>query len=218
MLRGKSLWTLAVLALVLVVGGAAQAADHFTPYRAVCEIHTSGGQGTGTLIGETGDKYALVMSCRHVCNAVGGDVVLNWRWAGGQLTAGKVIHVTKGPMGDFESDVALIMTDLPYGIEPVTVARFKKSEGPWVMAGYRDDSLRITYAGHSLIDRHGRTYIMTPVMRGMSGGPVFNKYGQLVGTVIASDFANHAIICSGDELHDAIAKFRRPSPTEIIIK
>lgn len=192
---------LAIAIMVMPMAAMAQEQDIVAPYRALCMITTSEGQGSGTLISVDAQGRGLVLTCRHVANFVGNPVLCTFYWAGGgQESNGSVIAVEHG--NDFNNDLALIViSKAPSGVVPRGVAGFNQAEGPWVAAGFRAGYMRITPPILTALEQpDGRIMLPTPLVKGMSGGAVFNKYGQVVGVSVGSDFVTTGIAADGVHL------------------
>jgi hypothetical protein len=159
------------------------------PWDAACQVvvlnpergwwlWSSGGPtgGSGTLIGLSGD-YALVLTVQHVAEEVGAVAVCNW--VGNPPLQGTVLAVNA------EADIALLMVKAPVGIKPVPVATATKESAPFTMAGYPGydrTTLRLQTGEFLEIDDGTLTVKIRPE-KGMSGGPCFDRYGNVCGAV-----------------------------------
>jgi hypothetical protein len=178
----------------------------FKPYAPICHIRNGNISGSGTLIATRPDGSALVLSCRHVNQQVGNVVEISWPLAGGQTSPGVVWDVIPGD--GFDTDIALVICEAPIGVSPVSVAKFDPRDGGYVAAGWRDGMLRV--APWPLAELRGQSLIWcnTPYIGGMSGGALFNRKGELVGVVVASDRVTWGVSVDGPLLHHTIAKYR----------
>lgn len=176
-------------------------------YRAICQINTSEGQGSGTLIGTRPDLgVGLVLSCRHVCQYRGNPLDYTWIWAGGEVTPGYTLVVIPGK--DFDSDKALAITRLPKGINAIPVVPFDIHNGPFVMAGYRDGVLRVAGPVDDVnVGGTGCLTIHAPLIKGQSGGPMLDARGSVVGVVVASDEQQWGMSSDGPQLTYFINQF-----------
>lgn len=197
------------VALVLWLLVATQVvADTIAPYRSLCMIRTSSGQGSGTLIAKGQDGRGVILTCRHVASKIGDDVLVSFLWAGGGETcSGAVVRVVKGR--GFDTDLAIVLVDqVPAGIEPRRVVRLDKTKGPWIAAGFRGGVMRVTHPILTLLEHpNGLVTVPAPFVGGMSGGALFDKYGNVVAVVVASDFATTGIAADGDNLHRMVDEF-----------
>lgn len=184
-----------------------QDSGNLQPYTALVEIQMPGGngQGTGTLVAKKGST-GLILSARHVAIAPGEIVGLNWISAGGQKTAGQTIKVMRG--NGFASDMALIVGEVPASVQPAQVAKFDPANAPFYGAGYRDHILRVGGPYNSVFHgENGELIISEPWVHGMSGGAVYDKFGRLVGVVVASNGKNHAVASDGPNLQELLREY-----------
>lgn len=192
-----------LLALACIMCCAARG-DEFARIRAIAEITTlTESQGSGTLVATNG-KVGLVLTCRHVAEKTGNLVLVRWPAAGNQASTGVVVEVIPGK--EFNTDGALVMVERPIGVDPVPYARFNPDDGPHVAMGYRGGFLR-SQTG-SAQEKDGVIYLNQIAVGGMSGGPLFNKRGEISGVVVAS---NQFVSLSfdGDLLAKMLAKFQK---------
>jgi S1-C subfamily serine protease len=185
-------------------------AQSFDPYKSIGEIRTSRGQGSGTAIARSAYGHGLVVSCRHV-NVREGDrvtVAFLWSTVDRDPIPARVIAIVPGAR--FDSDLALVMTDrLPSDVRMQPVYKFDPAGGPWVAAGFRSGRLRVTSpAIQEAVHRSdGLIVIPTPLIPGQSGGPLYDRYGRVVGIVVASDFRSTGLAADGEALHGLVRKF-----------
>lgn len=159
------------------------------PYKSLVELRDSGGQGTGTLIcvRQTADGKTLgvVLTARHVAEQPYKRMQANWIWAGAGKYPAMTYCIVSG--GDFSSDMGLVVTYVPAGIKPIQVVPFDNNAGPWTAAGYRDGALRVNgpvSSVHHTSD--GKIIFNEEFIPGQSGGFVCNRFGQVVGVVVAT--------------------------------
>lgn len=180
----------------------------YKPYQGVCHIKAGNVQGSGTLIATRGGT-ALVLSCRHVNEVEGARVTISWPLAGNQVTPGTVHKVIRGE--DWGTDIAVIICRRPAGVAPIRVVKFNADHGPWVGAGWRSGQLRVAVSKQAE-QRGNEIWLESPGMAfvgGQSGGCLFNRYGQLVGVIVASDRYSTSICADGPLLHQIIDQYRR---------
>lgn len=206
-----------VTAAVLLVALVAQATSPYayiptpenTPNRAyqvakaVCKLQADGWSGSGTLIATRGSK-ALVLSCRHVCPTVGMPIQVNWVLAG-QSSMGQVVEVVAGD--GFNNDLALVLCDRPTGITPLKVRPFCGQCGVWFGLGWRGDLFRLAIADNAAKYPDGRIHVNSPYVGGMSGGPLVDSRGVVVGVVVASDWDSLGICADGPWLEAMLARY-----------
>lgn len=181
------------------------------PAASVCELRVQMPgryeQGSGTLIGVAGDK-GLVLTAGHVPESVGRHLRVMWRMAGVEESDGVCVAVT-----DTNADLALIVCPRPRGLRPVPIVPFDESKSPWTSMGFRDSKFWTVDATHCDY-KGGRMYLNGTYKHGMSGGPTFDRDGNLVGVVSAIDNANEdeaTLGMSGDgpKLQELINQFRK---------
>jgi len=192
-----------VFALFLYLVNGALAFD--PAYDAIAQVRAPEGQGSGTLIATRDDGTALVLSCRHVCGRIGNRVQLNWILSGGQTSSGVVWDVVPG--AGFDTDLALVICDRPSGVLPRRVVPFQPQNGQWVSAGFRGGQLRYSVSSAARLQGSLLT-LNSPFVGGMSGGPTFDRFGRVVGVVVASDRRSYGVSTDGDLLHNLIRKYR----------
>lgn len=196
-----------IVVLVVLVFSAFGQAQTIEPYRAVARFSVGGITGSGTLIGMAPDGRGLMLSCRHVCQTVGRQIDVQFLWANDFRAKGRVIYVLGGD--EFDTDIALVEIDrVPPNVSPVRVVPFDPAAGPWIAAGFRDGVMRLAGPIGSAYTR-GRGMIVLPVpfIGGQSGGALFNRYGQVIGVVVASDRETIGVSADGPQLHAIVNKF-----------
>lgn len=154
------------------------------PYDSVAEIttpHRGGHNGGSCTLIAVSETKALVLSCQHVVLAAGKPVEISWR-ATGEVTQGTVIAVGANGL-----DIALCITDRPKDLRPVPLARANKdSSGVITNAGYPGLTGTLEWQQGDIqeIDDDELYYSCRPIP-GMSGGATFDKYGNLIGVIVA---------------------------------
>lgn len=208
-------WGLKIAAGLAATWLAAYAnAQTLEPYRSVCVVQVPGSRGSGALIGVNPEGQGLVLTCRHVAEEKGSRVVVRWPWSkDSHVSQGTVVEVLGG--SDAATDLALIRTDsAPPDIRPLVIHKFNPREGFWVGAGFwrasSDDPLMmhitrpITQASES---RGGMITFNVPIYPGLSGGPLFNYRGQVVGVLVLSDRQTFGVATNGAHLHGMVSKY-----------
>lgn len=166
------------------------------PYMAIAEIRHPGWAGSGTLIAKHADGRGLMLSCRHVNPSVGAESAVSWIWS--EHTArGQTVSVVKGD--SFHNDLAFVVTDtVPPGVESVSVATLNEAGLPIWAAGYRNGTMRVTRPTlYAEMRPDGLIGIDRSFVPGMSGGPLFNRFGEVVGVVVASDMKMYGLSVDG---------------------
>jgi hypothetical protein len=172
------------------------------PTEAVCRLNLSGWQGSGTLVAVNGDR-ALILSCRHVNPQVGAKVKVTWP-ATGEVTEGVAIAVVRAT-GDFQSDLAFVMSTRPQGIDPVEITKFDPSNGPWTCLGYKGEQFYVSIA-RTAKENGSLIELSAPLTGGMSGGCCLDRYNRLVGVGVGSS-ADESVVADGDYLAALVAKY-----------
>lgn len=210
-------WPIVIAVFVAVAAFVSRAhsqeiADNLDPYKSVARLTVPGvGQGTGTLIAVNYEGLGLGVSCRHVCIKPEQRFYADWIWADAGRTQCETIAVIKGR--GFDTDMAVFVTEVPRGVKPVEVVKFEPSYGPWTAAGYRGEALRVAgptpivnYNGSTIATRYdGRTGHV--FVGGMSGGPMFDRFGRIVGIVVASDDKSYSLCSDGPALTALVQHF-----------
>lgn len=152
------------------------------PLTSACRVSVEVGKrgtygGSGTLIATNGQK-ALVLTVKHVAIQKGNAAKCQW---GDQTVSGVVLNVAPG------ADVALLLVDAPKGISPVPVALPAENADPIYLAGFPGyDRTHLRYQTGDFVELNSDTLTVTcRPEKGMSGGPAFDRYGRVVGTVSA---------------------------------
>ncbi len=153
------------------------------PYDSVAEVTTpfrdghNGGSATLIAVSET---KALVLTCQHVVLRAGRPVEFTWH-ATGEVTQGTVISV-----GAKRLDIALCITDRPKDLRAVPIAKPDlERSGQITNAGYPGLKGVLQWQTGEIerITQEDLYYTCRPVP-GMSGGPTFDQYGNLIGVVV----------------------------------
>lgn len=200
-----------VLVLVCLSGCLSEvSADPWDTYRSVCQIDVQKGsrtwQGSGTLVALNGE-YGLILSCRHVNTVEGMPVTVSWYGAGNIKTAG-VVHYSM-PGKTFSTDLATVIAKVPSGIRPVPIAKFDTVSGPWYSVGYRGNVFLESIASRGSYVEPNLLYLNAPYLGGMSGGATFNRRGELVGVIVASDRFTLGVSTDGPALHDMLRAYMK---------
>ncbi len=166
--------------------------------------------GSGTLIA-TGNGRGLILSCRHVADKVGTKVKLNWVSVG-QETVGVVIEVVPRTgtrrRSSWGNDLALIEANIPIGLTPVSVVKFDPDNGPWTCRGFRSGTAYTAVTSKAKLK--GDQIVLSALFwGGESGGAVLDKYGQLVGVIVASESerGSTGIAANGEALQDLLSRY-----------
>lgn len=192
------------MAIVIFLAAKFANGQDVTPYTALVEIGMPGNQGfgSGTLIAKqkVGNEYAgIILSARHVALQEGSVVTINWLSDGGIKTMGRTWKLIHGD--GYATDMSLICCEVPAGVQPVKVVKFNPANGPFLSAGYRDGLLRVGGPYHNVTKtKSDSLYVDSPLCHGMSGGALFDRYGNVVGIVIASDTKSWGIFSDGQYL------------------
>lgn len=202
-------WLRSILCLGLLFscGLAAQAKY---PYNSVCIVDHGSWTGTGTIIAVQGN-YAYILSARHVGRREGDFVKLTWPWGVKQTREGRVLEIVDGK--GWGSDLCIIKCWKPLGLQPVEYQSYNAVESEWfVTIGYRGGNLFVSKAQKCVQskDYPGALVLDSGVYGGMSGGPAFNKYGKLVGVVVAGPAAgpnDFTVLADGENLKRLIDKY-----------
>ncbi len=197
-----------ILSLLLTLCAVSPALAEY-PYDAAClvTVHRGGVRGanggSGTLIAAN-KTHGLVLTVKHVAERKGLKAACRW---GDVTVRGEVLDVHP------DADVALLIVDVPKGVRPVPVALPTKDTGPFVMAGYPGydrNTLRFQVGQFKSLDEDTLTITCRPE-QGMSGGPTYDRYGRVVGTVSAYSRID-GLAGSGTDMMDLINKHMKPAP------
>lgn len=197
------------LILSVLLFGSAFAAH---PYDATCRVVVDRTAkrvvgGSGVLIA-VNDTQALVLTVKHVALYQGRKATCTW---GEQEMTGVVLAVAP------DADVALLLVARPVGVRPVPLAMPTADTGPFVLVGYPGhdrDTMRWQRGEYVELDHNHLTVTCRPE-KGMSGGPVFDKYGRVVGTVSAMSKPKQPVrgFCgSGQAMFNLIDDYLRVQP------
>lgn len=165
--------------------------------------------GSATLVAVRNGK-ALWLTAAHVAGPVGNEFTIKCRKDKGQVVKGVVID--KLNHSGFATDAALILSDAPEGMQPVTVAAYDPAYGPWTNAGYGYGENPKMGNGRLWVSTSQKTeqgdgiiYGSGLFVGGMSGGAMFDARGYHVGITNGST-NGFSIATSGPNVRAMIAK------------
>jgi hypothetical protein len=151
------------------------------PYDSVCEILVEDGNywagGSATLIAVS-DSKALLLTCKHVAQEPGNEVLINWASTGEQ-SVGRVIAVGT------KQDIAMVICPRPIGLRPVPIAQADMEEtGKITNVGYPGITGTLEWQTGLLnwVSEYEIDYSCRPIP-GMSGGATFDQYGNICGVI-----------------------------------
>lgn len=151
------------------------------PYDSVAEIAVPQGArfngGSATLIA-VNETQALLLTCQHV--VLTKDRTVKVHWLDGRKTEGKVFSLAPNGL-----DAALVICPRPEGLVPVPVRQLKRGVGQIIVnAGYPGNDHVLRWQKGITTKQTDTTlrYNVRPIP-GMSGGPTFDQYGNLVAVV-----------------------------------
>lgn len=203
----------AIVVAMIAFCSRAHSQEYREQYRAICQISMENGQGSGTLIQARPDlDLGLVLSCRHVCEKPGKQLTFEWLWADSQVTYGETVAVVRG--NTWDTDMAIAVCKLPHGVKPLKVVPMNPANFPLVAAGFRDDEMRVSRPNSNAKKlQDSSIYLPFGLIKGMSGGPLLDYDGNIVGVVVASNESSWARCSDGPRLQALVRTFRKiPAP------
>ncbi len=149
--------------------------------------------GSGTLIGETG-QYGLVITNWHVVRETVGLVQVHF--PNGFASFASVVSYDK------TWDLALLLTSKPTNIPIVAISKeTPKIDDPLWIAGYGNGKYRLIggrctkYIAPEIGFPNELIEVSVSARQGDSGGPIFNRKGEISGVLFGSDLQNTAGSC-----------------------
>jgi len=194
--------------IVVILLASVACAAH--PYDAACKVVVQRTArrvvgGSGVLIA-VNDTQALVLTVKHVALTQGKTCTCTW---GDQSMSGTVLAVAP------DADVALLLVARPVGVRPVPLAMPSADTGPVVLVGFPGhdrDTMRWQRGEYVELDHNHLTVTCRPE-KGMSGGPAFDRYGRVCGTVSAFSKTHELGYCgSGQAMFNLIDDYLRVQP------
>jgi hypothetical protein len=177
------------------------------PYDAACKVVVQRTArrvvgGSGVLIA-VNDTQALVLTVKHVALTQGRAATC---WWGEQECPGTVLATAP------DADVALLLVKRPAGIRPALVAMPSAETGPFVLVGFPGhdrDTMRWQQGEWISLD-HNHLAVACAPEKGMSGGPCFDRYGRVVGTVSSFNLTDQRGACgSGQAMFNLIDDYMK---------
>lgn len=194
----KTLRNFFTLLIILSLAGC-QVSD---PKDSVARVRVSGGQGSCTYVAHDG-RYAVWLTARHVGERAGNRGTITCMATGQELEC-EVLEVVNDTSG-FESDMCLLISDIPEQIQPVQIAEFNPANAPFTCYGYKGDQFYESVA-ESATDEGGRIKLSSPLTPGMSGGPCFDRWGRQVGIGVGTS-PTYGIASDGIYLKRLVDKY-----------
>jgi len=172
--------SLLLFAALGFLAGCSNKADNGVPpaaslFQSTVLIAKNGGQGSGTIIGP-----GLVLTAYHVVRGKGQP---NVRFLAGPSHTGKVIW------SEPDRDLALVEVDIPKGYPIAPIECDELAPGQQVVTiGHPLRSKWVAFHGPLPRAEARHKHFVSlgfTIGRGVSGGPVFNNQGQVVGISLA---------------------------------
>ena len=139
--------------------------------------------GSGTLVGIS-DEHGVVLTNWHVVRDAAGEIVVHFR--GGFRSTATVLET------DETWDLAALLIRPPK-VEPVAISEKTPDHGQLLtIAGfgggtYREASGKVTqYVSPGEDEPSEMVEVEVPARPGDSGGPIFNRHGQIAGVLFGS--------------------------------
>lgn len=155
------------------------------PYDSVCQVSVRVGRGanggSGCVIHHEG-KYSYVLTVKHVATRTGAETACVWFPSTGREIISRGVVFSKHP----QADLAIVKVGrVPLPAIPVAV--LDPDDGPFVLVGYPGyDRYTLRWQQGNYVRHSDFTlYVDAAPEKGMSGGPAFNRYGRVVGSVAA---------------------------------
>lgn len=198
------LGTIIISDKVTPVAGVTLTENHVAPlFSSVCNITCPPYGGSATLVAVNGNR-GLVVSAAHVFEE-GDRSRITCTFPSGERCRARLLGLARP---DF---AALVVENPPDVATPHCVRPARKEDGPFSQVGYpamgqgRQMYVTANYLGY---DNESRLHITGRSWSGFSGGALFNRYGEFVGTITGFDDES-ALIPSGPAMSRFIGRWMR---------